>query len=254
MNYNEKSSLQINYWPEFPSCVILKIKDETIEVLNYPHSFHVNFSNDLTLMIDSAIQKHKKLRLEKIGIFDEEVSRVVFDGEYGRTEVDVNYFSGSFVVYMKGKVDNELASALNCGNFEEFYQMMERKAITATVESFCRGFGKQLVQEPLRFCKCLYLMNESHRRENIIGYVDLGSVLPTDPMGNMLVFALRICKNPIKSELVAFNETKEEHIIHILDLKPEISLESFLKKSIIQGKDRMMLMRIPITLLSKPEI
>ena len=253
ITYNEKVSLQVNYWPEFPSFIVLKIQDEAIQVINHPRHIHVSFSNDLSEIIHQTIIKCKRLRLQEIGDFDEAKQRTVFkvqDEEVA--EVDVQYFSGAFVVFVRGKVDKELADVLNLGNVEEFRNRLERKVITVQFESFCRAFGKQLVQEPLRFSRCLYLMNESNRKENVVGYVELGSVLPTDAMGNLLLFALRIYKDPIYSELVAFNETKEEHVIRILEFDGG-SLESFVQRSVVDAGERMLLMRIPISLLAKPE-
>ena len=253
ITYNEKVSLQVNYWPEFPSFIVLKIQDETIQVINHPRHIHVSFSNDLSEIIHQTIMKYKKLRLQEIGFFDEAKQRTVFkvqDEEVA--EVDVQYFSGAFVVFVRGKVDKELAEVLNAGNVEEFKSRLEWKVITVQFESFCRAFGKQLVQEPLRFSRCLYLMNESHKKDNVVGYVELGSVLPTDAMGNLLLFALRIYKDPIYSELVAFNENKEEHVIRILEFDGG-NLEAFVQRSVVDAGERMLLMRIPISLLAKPE-
>lgn len=246
--------MQVNYWPTFPSFILLKVVEYGIEISHSPIAFNISFSPDLTEIVHEAISKHKIYRLSQICDYGEENDRLSLNirGQ-DCVEVDIGYFSGDFLVYVMGRFDNELSSKLKTMQKLEFFEELDDRVLSLQVESICRGSLKQLIQEPLRFSRSLYSHSDYIKKPGVLGYVDLGTVLPTDSMGNLLIFALRFYKNPLSAELVGFNETKEEYNIFIGSAN-DTPLENFIRVSIANAKDRMMILRIPITLLARPEI
>lgn len=252
--YNDTYSMQINYWPGFPSFILLKVAEYGIEITHSPIPLQISFTPDLSEIVFEAISKHKKYRLSQVAEFNETISRVTLNirGQ-DCVEIDIGYFSGDFLVYVMGKLDSELSMKIKSEEKSAFFQLLDDKVLLSQVQRICRGYQKQLVQEPLRFSRSLYSLSEPTKTPGVLGYVDLGTVLPSDSMGNLLIFALRFYKNPLSAELVGFNETKEEYNIFISSAD-QIPLETFVKNSIAHAKDRLLILRIPITLLARPEI
>jgi len=252
--YNDTYSMQINYWPGHPSFILLKVAEYGIEISHSPVALHIGFTPDLSEIVYEAISKHKRHRLSQIGEFNEEVNRVSLNVRgQDCVMIDIGYFSGDFLVFVNGKLDSELSLRIKTEEKPVFFQVLEDKVLLSQVQSICRGYQKELVQEPLRFSRSLYSLAEPCKAPGVLGYVDLGTVLPSDSMGNLLVFALCFFKNPLKAELVGFNETKEEYNIFIASAE-NMPLDLFIKNSIAHAKDRLLILRIPITLLARPEI
>jgi hypothetical protein len=254
VNYIKNKYLQIVFWPNYPSSLILNIGNEGIEVDTIPKlNTQIDFYNDISVMLNNAITQHRIRRLASIdieGIINDRLEVNAKSAYF--IEIDVSYFTGEFVLYLMGKIDTGLSELLKTKSGPEVWLEIEKKILLLEIESICRTLGKNLVQEPLRFCRSFYSLGPCYKKP-AIGYIDLGSILPTDSMGHIIVFCLRITNPPIASELVGYNEIEEEYCINISNLESQ-SLKEFVKQSLSKAREKIILLRIPIMLLAKPRV
>lgn len=255
ITYNKNTQLRIAYWPAYTGNLILSIGSQGLEISHIPHLENsISFSKEISEMLHQAISVYKKQRLLNLfprGRYDKRLY-ITLRGEECM-QIDISYFTGEFLVFVHGKYSNELSTKLKSKKMYEIFNEVDEKILQKQVESICRSLGRELIQEPLRFCRCLYSQGPMIKRKDVLGYIDLGSMLPTDTVGHMVVFAMRIIISPLSSELVGFNDTEEEYCIFIMS-QDNLTLESFLKNSLRVSKERITLMRIPIMLLAKMDI
>lgn len=233
---------------------MLNIESESIEIFHNPKlPYSITFTKDLSEILQQAISLHKKLRLESF--FLRPASPKIYLSLQGENTVsiDISYFTGEFIVCIMGKLDPDLSSCLKFQSLEKALENIDEKVMVKKFQSICRSMGKELVQEPLRFCRSFYFTGPGARVSGVLGYVDLGSVLPMDSMGHTIIFALRIFGSPVSSELVGFNQTEEEYNI-LIDENFTGDIEEYLQKAIKKGIDYIMMLRIPLMLLAKPLI
>ena len=253
--YSKNNFLQINYWPAYPSSIFFTIEDHGIEFSHSPLlPLALEFVNDLSVMVNNIINFHKKFRLQNLplkGTLDSKLHLVIRSENC--VSIDISYFTGEVLVYIYKKIDKSLGEWFKTENFGKIEEKLEEKVFLSQAKSVCRSLGKTLIQDPLRFSRSFYSSKPSPLNGKVLGFIDLGSILPTDSMGNITIFALKIYSNPIFSELIGYNESDEEYKIELLKLQNS-TLKDFFYQSLILAKEKMMLLRVPLMLLAKPEL
>lgn len=257
VSYVRDKCLQVSYWPSCLSVISLNVESEGIIVTHRPMlENHLEWTNDLTELVNNAISQHKNMRLRSLtskGVLRDRLELSVC-GE-NCVSIEISHFSGEARAYVYGKVDLYLTESLKKFKIDEIWEDLEKTVLKCQLESVCRGLNKALIQDPLRFSRIFHSNDFSYRRPNTIGYLDLGSILPTDSLGHILIFALRIftSASSLSSELIGYNETEEEYIIPI-ESSTTANLEDFVKYSLKSSKEKIMLLRVPVMLLAKPQI
>ena len=257
VTYVKDRCLQLNYWTAYPSVLVLGLGSEGIQISHTPElQGGVEWVRELSVLMDQVVKRHRMQRLRGLtgrGVIRDRLQLVV--GGEACVEVDVRYFSGEIVVYVMGKREEVLSEAVRIRGVDACWLEIEETVQKAQVQSVCRSVGRCMVEEPLRFYRMLYCGGSNCSGKKALGYLDMGSILPTDVMGHIIVFALRLMKvGALCSELVGYNETEEEYVIPIASLLPNGNLKDFIKHSITAAKEKILLLRVPIMLLAKPQI